>query len=262
LRGIAVVQVPTTLLAMVDAAIGGKTGVNHPGGKNLIGAFHQPKLVLVDPAVLATLPERDFRAGMAEVIKYGVIGDPPLFADLEEAARRDPEAGLARREPVELKPADGIVVLTGGADRIQDALGLMDRRLGHRLFISGVNTQTRTETLRRQWPGREAMFSCCVDLDFRARNTFGNAIETREWAQRHGFGSLILVTASYHVPRAQAEFAAAMPSLALQVYPVVPEASRINRWWQEPTLTRILMLEFVKYSAARLRIAMGLPGRT
>lgn len=171
-------------------------------------------------------------------------------------------AGLDRREPVELKPADGIVVLTGGADRIQDALGLMDRRLGHRLFISGVNTQTRTETLRRQWPGREAMFSCCVDLDFRARNTFGNAIETREWAQRHGFGSLILVTASYHVPRAQAEFAAAMPSLALQIYPVVPEASRINRWWQEPTLTRILMLEFVKYSAARLRIAMGLPGRT
>ncbi len=100
LRGIAVVQVPTTLLAMVDAAIGGKTGVNHPGGKNLIGAFHQPKLVLVDPAVLATLPEREFRAGVAEVIKYGVIGDPPLFADLEEAAGRDPEAGLASREAV------------------------------------------------------------------------------------------------------------------------------------------------------------------
>ncbi|MCP9850144.1 3-dehydroquinate synthase [Cyanobium sp. Morenito 9A2] len=86
LRGIAVVQVPTTLLAMVDAAIGGKTGVNHPGGKNLIGAFHQPKLVLIDPGTLATLPEREFRAGMAEVIKYGVIGDPDLFAELEGAA--------------------------------------------------------------------------------------------------------------------------------------------------------------------------------
>ena len=95
LRGSAVVQVPTTLLAMVDAAIGGKTGVNHPGGKNLIGAFHQPRLVLIDPTVLTTLPEREFRAGMAEVIKYGVIGDPELFAELEMAARRDPQAGLA-----------------------------------------------------------------------------------------------------------------------------------------------------------------------
>jgi 3-dehydroquinate synthase len=95
LRGIAVVQVPTTLLAMVDAAIGGKTGVNHPGGKNLIGAFHQPRLVLIDPATLATLPEREFRAGMAEVIKYGVIGDAELFNDLHTAAEHDPDAGLA-----------------------------------------------------------------------------------------------------------------------------------------------------------------------
>ncbi|MBD2340735.1 3-dehydroquinate synthase [Calothrix sp. FACHB-156] len=83
LRGISVVQVPTTLLAMVDSAIGGKTGVNHPQGKNLIGAFHQPRLVLIDPEVLKTLPVREFRAGMAEVIKYGVIWDAELFAQME-----------------------------------------------------------------------------------------------------------------------------------------------------------------------------------
>jgi len=84
LRGINFVQVPTTLLAMVDAAIGGKTGVNHPQGKNLIGAFHQPRLVLIDPQVLNTLPDREFRAGIAEVIKYGVIWDAELFAKMEQ----------------------------------------------------------------------------------------------------------------------------------------------------------------------------------
>ena len=89
LRGVNFVQVPTSLLAMVDAAIGGKTGVNHPQGKNLIGAFYQPKLVLVDPNVLKTLPAREFRAGIAEVIKYGIIWDEDLFLMLEHAAKID-----------------------------------------------------------------------------------------------------------------------------------------------------------------------------
>lgn len=84
LRGLNFIQVPTSLLAMVDASVGGKTGVNHPLGKNLIGAFYQPKLVLIDPEVLTTLPEREFRAGMAEVIKYAVIWDDNLFAQLEQ----------------------------------------------------------------------------------------------------------------------------------------------------------------------------------
>ena len=76
-------QVPTTLLAQVDASVGGKSGVNHPGGKNMIGAFHQPRCVLVDTATLATLPEREYRAGLAEVVKYGVIWSARFFAELE-----------------------------------------------------------------------------------------------------------------------------------------------------------------------------------
>jgi shikimate kinase/3-dehydroquinate synthase len=90
MRGLRFVQVPTTLLAMVDASVGGKTGVNLPEGKNLVGAFRQPALVVVDPAVLATLPVEEIRSGMAEVIKHGVIGDPALFAELEAGTLQIP----------------------------------------------------------------------------------------------------------------------------------------------------------------------------
>lgn len=95
-RGVAYVQVPTTLLAQVDSSVGGKTGVNHPGGKNLIGAFHQPELVVADTDTLATLPERELRAGLAEVIKYGLICDAAFFdwveASLDALLARNPEA--------------------------------------------------------------------------------------------------------------------------------------------------------------------------
>lgn len=98
-RGIACVQMPTTLLAMVDSAVGGKTGINHPLGKNMIGAFHQPRLVLADVQLLKTLPTRELAAGWAEAIKHGVIRDAALFADLAVA---DPQtayfdADLVRR---------------------------------------------------------------------------------------------------------------------------------------------------------------------
>ena len=110
LRGVPYLLVPTTLLAMVDASVGGKTGVNAPQGKNLIGAFHPPTGVLADPLVLMTLPDREYRGGLAEAVKHGAIADSDYFAWLEsrveDILRRDPPtlASLVRRS-VEIKAA-------------------------------------------------------------------------------------------------------------------------------------------------------------
>jgi 3-dehydroquinate synthase len=117
LRGLPVVQVPTTLLAMVDAAIGGKTAVNHAVGKNLIGAFHQPRLVLSDTDTLRTLPRRELLAGLAEVIKYGVIRDAALFDEIE-----------ARLDDVLALDADMLVRIVGASCRHKAEVVARDER--------------------------------------------------------------------------------------------------------------------------------------
>ena len=117
MRGIPIVQIPTTLLAQVDAATGGKTGVNLAAGKNLIGSFHQPQIVLIDPDVLSTLPDREYRAGLFEVIKCGVIRDTALFELLEQ-----------RPEEVLAKKAEIVDELIAGAVRIKTEVVTADER--------------------------------------------------------------------------------------------------------------------------------------
>jgi 3-dehydroquinate synthase len=128
-RGIAFLQLPTTLLAQVDSAVGGKTGVNHPGGKNLIGAFHQPTAVITDTDTLSTLPDRELRAGFAEIVKAALVADPAFFEWLEaNAARvlaREAEAlAHAIRRACEIKAA-----IVAGDEREQGRRAVLN--LGH-----------------------------------------------------------------------------------------------------------------------------------
>ena len=117
LRGVPLVHVPTTLLAQVDSSIGGKVGVNHPQGKNLIGAFYQPHAVVIDPVVLGTLPRREFRAGLYEVIKYGMTSSPALF----DRVATDRKAIFARN-------ADAMTYLIGESCRIKAGIVSADER--------------------------------------------------------------------------------------------------------------------------------------
>ena len=155
--------------------------------------------------------------------------------------------------------AEGIVVLTGGALRISDALELLASGHGQRLLISGVNRATRPDEIARLVPEHQRWFRCCVDLDHSATNTIGNAVETRRWVEERRFKSLIVVTANYHMPRAMAELGHELPGVALVPYAVVSDRIRIESWWDNPSTARLLLLEYLKYIVARSRMVFPHP---
>ena len=148
---------------------------------------------------------------------------------------------------------DAIVALTGGAQRIGDAIDLLERGYGKRLLITGVNERTSRDEIARLNPGQRRLFECCVDLDYRARNTIGNAIETRRWMQDNGFRSLIVVTSNYHMPRTLTELDHVLPGARKVPYPVVTGAIHLDRWWRDPDTARLLAYEYAKLLAVYLR---------
>ncbi len=133
-RGVRLVQIPTTLLAQVDSSVGGKTGINAPAGKNLIGAFHQPSLVLADTALLDTLPARELRAGYAEVVKYGLIDDPAFFSWCEENGAAVLAGGDVRDHAVAVScRAKAAVVVEDEREEGRRALLNLGHTFGHAL---------------------------------------------------------------------------------------------------------------------------------
>jgi uncharacterized SAM-binding protein YcdF (DUF218 family) len=160
---------------------------------------------------------------------------------------------LAVEEPRDAGKARGIAVVTGGSHRISDAMRLLGDSQAERLLISGVNEKTGREEIMRLNPVKSQRINCCVDLDYRARNTIGNAIETRRWQRRHGFDSIMLVTSNYHMPRTMLEFRHAMPGVRLVARPVVSETVNVSNWWRDAATLRVVSAEYVKYLAALAR---------
>jgi uncharacterized SAM-binding protein YcdF (DUF218 family) len=155
------------------------------------------------------------------------------------------------------RKADGIVVLTGAALRINDALELLAGGYGQRLLITGVHRTTRAEEIARLTPKYQSWFSCCVDLDRTAVNTIGNAVETRRWVKERKFSSLIVVTSDFHMLRAMAELGHQLPGVELVPYPVVSERGHSGTWWSNPATAKLLISEYLKYIVAVTRIRLA-----
>ncbi len=146
--------------------------------------------------------------------------------------------------------ADAIVALTGpSAERVNEAIRLLEQDKGDRVLISGVNREVRRQELRALTPGSNRLFNCCVDLGFEAEDTSGNAQEIAAWARSKDYNSLIVVTSDYHMPRALLEIRGMAPEVTLTPYAVSTPSLDNSRWWRAAAAARRMTLEYLKYLA-------------
>jgi len=181
----------------------------------------------------------------------GVVGTFLLAAGFIWFALKIPGEDISKD-----RKADGIVVLTGAASRIPDAIELLAAERGKRLLITGVHRATSAREIARLTPLYSKFFTCCIDLDRSALNTFGNALETKRWAREHNFNSLIVVTSNWHMPRALAELEHQLPDAKLTAYPVISEKVKSEPWWQNFETARFLFAEYLKYLFALTRMSL------
>ncbi len=164
-------------------------------------------------------------------------------------------ARIDRSTPAADPPvADGIVALTGGSgERIATGLGLLEAGKAKRMLISGVGRHVTRGELQTITGASKPVFDCCVDLGFQANNTLGNALETADWARGKGYTSVILVTADYHMPRAQLELKSALPEAQIIPYPIATSEISAADWWKTGLGAERMILEYTKYLAVLAR---------
>ncbi|MDP2120392.1 MAG: YdcF family protein [Hoeflea sp.] len=148
---------------------------------------------------------------------------------------------------------DAIVALTGGYQRIDQALALLEEGVGERLLISGVNPATSSAALRRATGTKTATFDCCVDIGYEALDTIGNANETALWIREHDYTRILVVTNNYHMPRSLMELSQASPDVTFIAHPVTHADLKTDAWLTDPVALRTLFMEYAKYSLARVR---------
>ncbi|AQX21952.1 putative SAM-binding protein YcdF, DUF218 family [Bartonella sp. CDC_skunk] len=157
--------------------------------------------------------------------------------------------------PQPLPKADAIIVLTGGKNRIETGLKLLQKKLGSRLLISGVNTTTHPNRLIRIMNINPRLFSCCVDIDHQAVNTQGNAKESTHWIKKHRYKTLYIVTHDYHMIRSLLEFKYLMPDVNFIAYPIKQNVA--DNWIKQANQIRLLALEYIKSISVKIRIILS-----
>lgn len=155
--------------------------------------------------------------------------------------------------PENPEKADAIIVLTGGTSRLDAAMNLLETGKGQRLLISGVHPSATRRQLQIATGGDKALFSCCVDIDHAALDTIGNAEESAKWVESHAYGTVILVTNNYHMPRSLLEMGRLLGSARLEPYPVVNSNLENGGWLTKPEALRVLFTEYNKYLLALAR---------
>lgn len=206
-------------------------------------------------AVTALDPSKGLRAsragawrrttGVGAAVVLVFAGFLVFAQSIERDEARPPRRGVA------------VVALTGGADRIQDALDLLEKGYAGRLLITGVNPSLTRADMARLAPRSTSFIECCVDLGYEAQNTIGNAQEARRWLVDHDLrGSVIVVTSNYHMPRALAELAHELPQTDLIPFPVVSDRLRHGAWWNDLGVARLWVGEYAKYLVALARIQL------